>query len=58
MEAGVDDLIGNELEIVRYPHSGRHELANVLVRHDVPDAVTRKDEKLVLVQEALLQIKL
>ena len=58
MEACVDDLIGDELEVVGDSHPSRDELANILVRHDVPDAVARQDEKLVLFHEALLEVKL
>ena len=58
VEAGVDDLVGDELQVVGDPHPRRDELANVLVRHDVPDAVARQDEKLVFFHEALLEVKL
>ena len=58
VEARVDDLIGDELKVVGDPHPGSDELANILVSHDVPDAVASQDEKLVLFHEALLEVKL
>ena len=58
MEAGVDDLVGDELEVVGDPHPGGDELADVLVGHHVPNAVARQHQELVLLHQALLQVKL